>query len=119
VSNTLTLLAAVFGVGGGGTVLAGLIKDWLSKRQPKGSLPTPAELAAGRSLTQLEKDNERLRKERGEQDARHAAERAEWEQREDALLERDRLRRDELARMEARLRELLDEVVALKLRVAL
>lgn len=69
-------------------------------------------LAVAKARDELLEDNQRLREERREQDARHAADRAEWAK------ERAELRR-EIEAMESRLRTALDDLGALKVRHSL
>lgn len=69
-------------------------------------------LAVTKSRDQLLEDNERLREERREQDARHALDRAEWAK------ERAELRH-EIEAMEARLRAALDDLGDLRVRHSL
>ena len=60
-----------------------------------------------RARDELEADNDRLRKQLSESDARHEADRVRWEY-------RDQMRREEIEVLEAKLRQLLTEVEKLK-----
>lgn len=66
-------------------------------------------LAIAKARDELIEDNQRLREERREQDARHAADRAEWAR------ERGEMRRD-IEEMETRLRTALVDLGALRAR---
>ena len=104
-------------------ISAGLLKyavdflRWLKARQ---TAQTPAAQQAmaistvdqslavvAKARDELEADNARLRAQMAESDARHEADRARWEL-------RDKVRREEIEVLEAKLRSLLTEVEKLK-----
>ncbi len=107
----LTFLSVLFGAGGAGVAIVGAIRDWTQKRRTQISSLDANMLTVGLARDQLAADNDRLRRERGEDAARHAADRAEWAK------ERAEMRA-EIDALEAKLRDMLDELVELRLRSA-
>lgn len=107
--DLLALIATVLGAGGGGAVVIGAIRDYFNRRRSSPSQSDANVLSVGLARDQLEKDNERLRQERAEDHARHERERAEWA--------RTRAEdRSEIDALERKVRELLDELIALRTR---
>ena len=104
-----TQIAVALIAGGGLKYLLDWVKDRKRARDASPRQVDASILTVSKAKDELEADNERLRRERQEDAARHASERAEW-MRERAAL------RQEIADMENKLRSLLDEIAELRTR---
>ena len=96
--------------------LVGLYRDWRGKQSKVTSKIDASILSVGKARDQLERDNTLLRDDRSQVARQHALDRAEWERRETEYLRRETEMRAEIDRLEDKLRALLDEVSALKVR---